>query len=80
MTIVMKPETYTATKLKAQLLRVLDDVAESGAPVTVTKHGKPVAKIVPIEEPLALRGSVTYLVSDEELIKPLDDAWNAAVE
>lgn len=77
MTIVMKGSTYTATKLKAKLLGVLDDVAETGDPVTVTKHGKPVARIVPIEPEPSVKGSVSYLVSDEELIKPIDIAWNA---
>jgi prevent-host-death family protein len=77
MTMVMKTHTYTATRLKARLLGVLDDVAETGEPVTVTKHGKPVARIVPIENAPSLLGSVKILVSDEELIKPIDIHWNA---
>jgi prevent-host-death family protein len=38
-----------AGKFKAQCLALLDEVAQSHNPIVVTKHGKPVAKIVPIE-------------------------------
>ncbi len=46
----------------------------------ITKHGRPVAKVVPVEDAPPLRGSVRFLVSDEELIAPLGDAWNAEIE
>lgn len=80
MTMVMKPDetTITATKLKAHLLQVLDEVAGLGGPVVVTKFGKPIARLVPIEDDQPLRGSVEFLVSDDELIKPLDVEWDAA--
>lgn len=77
MTMVMNPRTITATKLKAQLLGALDDVAASGQPYVVTKHGKPVAKIVPVDSNAPLRGSVKVLVSDEELFAPIDVEWDA---
>jgi prevent-host-death family protein len=38
-----------AGQFKATCLSVLDDVKSTGEPVVVTKHGKPVAKVVPIE-------------------------------
>jgi len=72
--------TIPAGRFKAECLRLLDDVAETGETIIVTKRGKPVAKIEPIDEPPSLKGSVTYLVSDEELIAPLDEVWNAEVE
>lgn len=45
----------TATELKATILAVLDDVAD-GEDIEVTKHGRPVARIVPIRNPAGLRG------------------------
>jgi prevent-host-death family protein len=39
-----------AGKFKAQCLGVLDEVQARREPVLVTKHGKPVAKVVPILE------------------------------
>jgi antitoxin (DNA-binding transcriptional repressor) of toxin-antitoxin stability system len=51
-------------------------VAATGRPLTVTKRGKPVARVVPIEPPPSLIGSVTMLV-DDEFIAPLDEPWKA---
>jgi len=73
-----KPEKgVSASRFKAECLRLLDEVAETGREVVITKRGKPVAKVTPVESPPSLRGSVRFLVSDEELIAPLGEAWDA---
>jgi len=36
-----------AGEFKAQCLAIMDRVSKSGEPVIVTKHGKPVVKLVP---------------------------------
>ena len=36
-----------AGTFKAQCLAIMDHVFQSGEPVLITKHGKPVAKLVP---------------------------------
>jgi prevent-host-death family protein len=77
MTMVMSERIYTATRLKAELLGVLDEVETSGQPVIVTKHGRPVARLVPASEPAPLAGSVTFLVGDDEMLAPLDEPWDA---
>jgi prevent-host-death family protein len=76
MTMVMRARQINAARFKAECLALLDDVAATGQPIVVTKRGKPVAQVVPVEEPPSLRGSVTYLVDDEELIAPLDEVWD----
>ncbi len=76
MTIVMD-STISASRFKAECLHLLDEVAETGRPLTVTKRGKPVARVVPIEQPRSLVGSVRLLVSDDEFIAPLDERWDA---
>lgn len=81
----MADQEISASEFKATCLKLLDDVAATGAEVVVTKRGKPVAKVVPVEDREAirerlkeeLRGSVTYLVDDDELIKPIDVEWDA---
>lgn len=75
--MVMSDRVYTATRLKAELLGVLDEVEASGRPVVVTKHGRPVARLVPAAEPAPLAGSVRFLVDDEALLAPLDEPWDA---
>lgn len=67
----------TASRFKAQCLALLDDVASTGSPLLVTKHGRPVARVVPIEPPRSLRGSVKFIASDDELVEPLTESWDA---
>lgn len=75
MTMVMKQ--MAASKFKAECLSVLDEVSEYGEEVVVTKRGKPVARLLPIEEPSSLLGGVKQLVDDETLSEPLGIAWHA---
>jgi prevent-host-death family protein len=70
--------TISASSFKAKCLALLDEVAETGLPITVTKRGKPVARVVPIgePEPTSLLGSVSY-ESEADLLAPIDDTWEA---
>jgi prevent-host-death family protein len=43
--------TISAAEFKARCLQLMDRVRETGAEYTVTKHGRPVAKLVPATEP-----------------------------
>ncbi|HLY45547.1 MAG TPA: type II toxin-antitoxin system Phd/YefM family antitoxin [Stellaceae bacterium] len=40
-----------AGEFKAKCLRLLDEVARRQTPLIITKRGKPIAKLVPIDEP-----------------------------
>jgi prevent-host-death family protein len=44
----MKHQIVSATEFKAKCLALLDQVAEEGGTVTVTKRGKPVAMVGPV--------------------------------
>jgi prevent-host-death family protein len=68
----------SASQFKARCLALLDQVAEGGGEIVVTKRGRPVARVVPVEEGASLEGSVTYNVSDEELLAPIAVDWEAA--
>ena len=55
-----------ASEFKAKCLKIMDEVAATGKPVIITKHGVPVARLVPaVQQPEtlfgALQGSVTIL-------------------
>ena len=67
-----------ASQFKAKCLALLDEVARTGIAVTVTKRGKPVARLVPLAEKEApsLLGSVSY-ASEDDLLAPIDDMWEA---
>ncbi len=69
-----------AAEFKAHCLRILDEVERSGEPVTITKRGRPIAEVKPIErkEPKSIigcmKGSVTWLGDDPEA-SPFDPDW-----
>ncbi len=67
----------TATQFKARCLALLDEVADSGSELTITKRGRPVALVTPVDPEASLAGTVTQLVSDDELIRPIDQPWDA---
>lgn len=74
--MVMTEMTISASRFKAECLALLDHVGRTGVPLVVTKHGKPVARVVAVEAPTPLVGSIEFHVSDEELMSPLE-SWNA---
>jgi len=43
-------QKMAAAQFKARCLAVMDQVSQSGRPVVITKHGKPVVKLVPANE------------------------------
>ena len=55
-----------AGEFKAHCLRLLDQVADERVELVITKRGRPVAKLVPLEEPPSLVGSVTVLVDRDD--------------
>jgi prevent-host-death family protein len=67
-----------AGEFKAQCLAVMDRVQQTGEPVLITKHGKPVAKLVPAprapEEIFGyMAGKVKILGDIVGPITPLED-------
>jgi prevent-host-death family protein len=39
--------TIKASEFKARCLKLMDEVAESGEEIVITKHGRPVSKLAP---------------------------------
>jgi prevent-host-death family protein len=72
-------KTFKAGEFKAKCLKLMDEVAATGEPVTITKNGKPIARLVPVHgQPKtlfgALKGSLTI---KGDIISPLEDEWEA---
>ncbi|HLI13498.1 MAG TPA: type II toxin-antitoxin system Phd/YefM family antitoxin [Alphaproteobacteria bacterium] len=68
-----------AGNFKAECLRLMDEVARRRAPIIITKRGKPVAKLVPVETaPAELFGSMAGTMTVHgDIVAPLDEAWEA---
>jgi prevent-host-death family protein len=76
---VVEEREVMASRFKERCLALLDLVARTKVPIVVTKHGKPVAKLVPIDDPATTptMGSVRLLSDDDELYFSTGDAWAA---
>lgn len=69
--------TIQASTFKARCLALLDEVASSGRSIIVTKHGRPVAKLVPLDDPVPTMGSVTLVADDDEDYFSTGEIWDA---
>jgi prevent-host-death family protein len=75
---------------KQGCLALIDDVASSKQEIVITKRGKPVARLVPMEDPgdrerellARWRGKARQLVDDDELLAPSSGlaGWQALDE
>lgn len=76
----MSERQVSASKFKAECLRLMDDVALTGRSLIVTKRGRHLVRVIPLEDVPSLEGSVRFLVDDDVLLEPLGEPWNADVE
>jgi len=47
----MSMKEISAATFKAQCLTLMEDVRSTRRPIVITKRGKPIAKLVPLDEP-----------------------------
>ena len=69
----------TATEAKATILRLLD-AAEAGEEIEITRHGRPVARLVPASGARSLEGSfegVAITAVEEASLFATGEDWNA---
>lgn len=65
-----------AGEFKARCLALLDEVDETGASLVVTKRGRAVALVVPVQshQPASLAASIVH---EGDLVEPIAGAWDA---
>jgi prevent-host-death family protein len=71
--------TMKASEFKAKCLKLMDEVAESGEPLVITKNGRPIAQLSPISRE---RRSIWGLHKGQieilgDIISPIDVEWEA---
>ena len=76
-TVPSAARTIKASEFKARCLKLMDEVAESGEEIVITKHGRPVSKLAPIRErPNApfgrYRGKIPNL---GDIVSPMPSDW-----
>ena len=73
--------TIGAADFKARCLQIMDRVRETGTEVTITKHGHPVARLVPVAEastrpPLIGACKDTLIIVDgDDAVPSTSDEW-----
>lgn len=67
-----------AGDFKAKCLKLLNDVAETRESLVITKHGKALAKLVPMPPENELFGALAgSVLKEDDIIAPLDNHWEA---
>ncbi|CAN5370328.1 type II toxin-antitoxin system Phd/YefM family antitoxin [soil metagenome] len=71
----------SASEVKNAWHSYLDRVRQGREDIVITRYGKPVARLCPIEEPEEKRGIVGWLAGTVtvhgDLVAPLGDEWEA---
>ena len=71
--------TITTSEFKAKCLELMDEVAETGAELVITKNGRPISRLIPYREmPQAPFGRDRDIIQIHgDIIEPLDVEWEA---
>lgn len=81
MTMVIKmPKSISSAVFKATCLQLMDEVKEKHIQIIVTKHGKPVAQLVPLEDdslPEFFGCLKDTVVIKGDIVNPIDETWEA---
>ena len=74
--------TIKASEFKAHCLRLMEEVAESGEDIAITKRGRPVSRLVPWRDPpQKLLGADRDIIRIHgDIVDPLDVEWEAEVD
>ena len=73
----MTEQMMQASTFKTHCLAVLDDVAHTHRSVVITKHGKAVARLVPIDDVgRPTLGSVTLLADADDAYFSTGEVWD----
>ena len=71
-----------AAEFKANCLRLMNEVAQRRTPIVITKRGKPIAKLVPIDDkPIDLFGYMAGTIKIcGDIVSPIDVEWTGDEE
>lgn len=67
-----------AGEFKPACLKLMDEVNETGVEIVITKHNRPVAKLVPVTgelRPFVGRSRGVIQISDQDLLAAVGDDW-----
>lgn len=73
------PRTIKASEFKAKCLKLMDEVAETGEEIIITKNGRPVSKLAPFSKkpgPGLLFGRYRDMIQIHgDIVSPMPEEW-----
>jgi len=75
-----KTRTMMASRFKAECLAILDQVEQMKISVTITKHGRPIARVVPLEAEThtrEMKRTVRLVAEADEAYYATGERWDA---
>ena len=72
-------KTIKASEFKAKCLHLMNEVERTGEPIVITKNGRPIAQLGPIQGRVdSLFGLHRGLIEVKgDIISPIEDEWEA---
>ena len=71
--------TIKASEFKAKCLRLMDEVAESGQEIVITKNGRPISRLAPYRKPprswFGRDRDNIHILGD--VVEPIEVEWEA---
>ena len=86
---VQSARTIDAAEFEARCLSIIEEVAESREPITITKDGRPISRLVPCTEeeprrngppfpdPWGASRGMLVIHDHDALAEPIDDDWES---
>lgn len=76
---MLQTREIAASDFKARCLEIMDEVERTGAEVVITKHRRPVARLVRARQDVSLfcgslKGAIAY---EGDITSPVDVEWSA---
>jgi prevent-host-death family protein len=74
---MVRPREVGAADFKARCLEIIDEVERLGTEVVITRHRKPVARLVPVQDgSTSFCGSLKGMVLEErDVTSPVQVSW-----
>ncbi len=77
--LVLESREIGAADFKARCLELMDEVERLGVEIIITKHRRPVARLVPARTgPVAFCGSMKHMITEiGDIVSPTGETWEA---
>ena len=78
--LLLQTREIGAAEFKARCLEVMDEVERLGIEVVITKHRRPVARLLPVQAGArsGFCGSLAgAILAERDIVRPIDADWEA---